>query len=268
MITVGSLIKSKRISKNLSIDQIAKELKIQKNILQKIENDELAENINAVFIIGHLKSYSEYLELNTSEIIANFKLQISFKKNDLVESIKRPSVNTNMFSFIKFVPTTLIMIIFTSFYFLFIYQDKNERDYALVPDLPENYIPIIEEANMNEFNKLSNSKNVDNVFDKEILNYSSVNASNNINEKISNDKITLKLLNPTWLQLRNENDKIVLSRLMTKDEEFTYDMSLKYNITAGNGGNIIVIINDKVRGKIGKYGEIIDSVILDNNFNN
>ena len=45
-------------------------------------------------------------------------------------------------------------------------------------------------------------------------------------------------------------------------------MSLKYNITAGNGGNIIVIINDKVRGKIGKYGEIIDSVILDNNFNN
>ena len=117
MITVGSLIKSKRISKNLSIDQIAQELKIQKNILQKIENDELAENINAVFIIGHLKSYSEYLELNTSEIIANFKLQISFKKNDLVESIKRPSVNTNMFSFIKFVPTTLIMIIFTSFYF-------------------------------------------------------------------------------------------------------------------------------------------------------
>ena len=71
MITVGSLIKSKRISKNLSIDQIAKELKIQKNILQKIENDELAENINAVFIIGHLKSYSEYLELNTSEISTN-----------------------------------------------------------------------------------------------------------------------------------------------------------------------------------------------------
>ena len=36
MITAGSLIKSKRISKNLSIDQIAKELNIQKNILQKI----------------------------------------------------------------------------------------------------------------------------------------------------------------------------------------------------------------------------------------
>ena len=154
MKTVGSLIKSKRISKNLSIDQIAKELNIQKNILQKIENDQLAEDINPVFIIGHLKSYSEYLELNTSEIIENFKIQISFKKNDLVESIKRPSVNTNMFNFVKFVPTTLIFIIFTSFYFLFIYQDRDERDYALVPDLPENYIPIIEEANTNEFKQI------------------------------------------------------------------------------------------------------------------
>ena len=51
MTTVGSLIKSRRISKNLSIDQISKELKIQKNILQKIENDELAENINAVALL-------------------------------------------------------------------------------------------------------------------------------------------------------------------------------------------------------------------------
>ena len=111
-------------------------------------------------------------------------------------------------------------------------------------------------------------ENEDNVFDNERINYSSVNASNNINEKISKDKITLKLLNPTWLQLRDKADKVILSKLMNKDEEFTYDMQLEYNITAGNGGNIIVIINDKVIGKIGKYGEIIDSVILDNNFNN
>ena len=71
MTTVGSLIKSKRISKNLSIDQISKELKIQKNILQKIENDELAENINAVFIIGHLKSYSEYLEFKSECLLTD-----------------------------------------------------------------------------------------------------------------------------------------------------------------------------------------------------
>ena len=55
---------------------------------------------------------------------------------------------------------------------------------------------------------------------------------------------------------------------MEKDEEFSYDMNLEYNITSGNAGNILVIIDNNVRGKIGKYGDIVDSFILDKNFNN
>ena len=54
---------------------------------------------------------------------------------------------------------------------------------------------------------------------------------------------------------------------MDKDEEFSYDLDLEYNITAGNAGNILVIINNDVRGKVGKYGEIVDSLTIDNNFN-
>ncbi|MFL2519961.1 MAG: hypothetical protein ACJ0RJ_00715 [Alphaproteobacteria bacterium] len=53
---------------------------------------------------------------------------------------------------------------------------------------------------------------------------------------------------------------------MDRGEEYNYDMSLQYNITAGNAGNILVIINQDVIGKIGKFGEVIDSVILDNSF--
>ena len=53
---------------------------------------------------------------------------------------------------------------------------------------------------------------------------------------------------------------------MDKDEEFSYDLDLEYNITAGNAGNILVIINNDVRGKVGKYGEIVDSLTIDNNF--
>ena len=55
---------------------------------------------------------------------------------------------------------------------------------------------------------------------------------------------------------------------MDKDQEYSYEMQLEYNITAGNGGNIMVIIDDNVRGKIGKFGEVVDSIILDNNFKN
>ena len=59
-----------------------------------------------------------------------------------------------------------------------------------------------------------------------------------------------------------------ISKLMKKNDEYTYDSNLNYSITAGNAGNILVIIDQNVRGKIGKYGEIIDSYVLDKNFTN
>ena len=79
---------------------------------------------------------------------------------------------------------------------------------------------------------------------------------------------TLKMLNPTWLQLRDEENNIVLSKLMDKDEEFSYELKLNYNITAGNAGNILVLIDGDVRGKIGKYGDILDSFVLYKDFTN
>ena len=100
-----------------------------------------------------------------------------------------------------------------------------------------------------------------------MINNSSVIASIEIDENIST-VATLKILNPTWLQLRDENNNIVLSKLMDKDEEFTYEINLNYNITAGNAGNILVLIDGNVRGKIGKYGDILDSFILYKDFTN
>ena len=55
---------------------------------------------------------------------------------------------------------------------------------------------------------------------------------------------------------------------MNEGEEFTYDLDLSYSVTAGNAGNILVIVNKEVRGKIGNFGEVVDSIILDYSFKN
>ena len=100
-----------------------------------------------------------------------------------------------------------------------------------------------------------------------MVNNSSAIASIEIDEDVT-IVATLKMLNPTWLQLRDEENNIVLSKLMDKDEEFSYELKLNYNITAGNAGNILVLIDDEVRGKIGKYGDILDSFVLYTDFTN
>ena len=40
------------------------------------------------------------------------------------------------------------------------------------------------------------------------------------------------------------------------------------NLTTGNAGNILVLINGNAKGKVGKKGEVIDSLVISSDFNN
>ena len=129
-----------------------------------------------------------------------------------------------------------------------------------MPDLPESLIPVIEKQDMNSFKLSEENLNQEIFINDNISNSSSAVASQNINtEDIT---ITLKLLNPTWIQIRDDLDKIIFSKLMEKNEEFSYSNSLNYSITAGNAGNILILINGEVYGKAGKYGEVIDTLVI------
>ncbi len=262
METVGQILSSERNRKNLSINDIAAELKISKNIIINLENDNIKNNPDIIFNIGHLRSYSNFLGLDTDTIIKKFKNDLSFNINKEKKNIT-PIIENNFFKIERLFAASLILIVFSSFYFLFIYEYNNQIDYALVPDIPESLEPIIEKANTFD-NDLSQENDL-NISD--LINNSSAIASMEIDENISTTA-TLKILNPTWLQLRDENNNIVLSKLMDKDEEFSYELNLNYNITAGNAGNILVLIDGNVRGKIGKYGDILDSFILYKDFSN
>ena len=261
MKTVGQILSIERNSKNLSINDIAIELKISKSIIIDLENDNIKNNSDIIFNIGHLRSYSNFLELDTDTIIKKFKDQVSYNIKEEKKNIT-PIVENNFFKIEKFFAASIIFVIFTSFYFLFVDQNDNEINFALIPDIPESLEPIVEKANT--FDDLSQSSDIKK---SDLINNSSAIASIEFDENV-NTVATLKMLNPTWLQLRDEENNIVLSKLMDKDEEFSYELKLNYNITAGNAGNILVLIDDEVRGKIGKYGDILDSFVLYKDFTN
>ncbi len=262
MDTVGQILSIGRNSKNLSINDISIELKISKSIIIDLENDNIKNNPDIIFNIGHLRSYSNFLELDTDKIIEKFKNDLSLNTKEEKKNIT-PIVENSFFKIEKFFASSIILIIFTSFYFLFIYRNDNETNFALVPDIPESMEPIVEKANTFS-NNLSKSSDINN---SDLIKNSSAIASTEF-EKDVTSVATLKILNPTWIQIRDKSNNIVLSKLMDKDEEFSYALKLNYNITAGNAGNILVLIDRDVRGKIGKYGDILDSFVLYKDFTN
>ena len=262
MKSVGQILSSERKSKNFSINDISIELKISKYIINNLENDNIKNNSDIIFNIGHLRSYSNFLELDTDIIIEKFKDDLLLNKKIEKNNIS-PIIEQSFFKIEKIFAASIILIVFSSFYFLFVDENNNETSYALIPDIPESSESVVEKANTFENNLELNpsSKN------KNTINSSSAIASTEFEENI-NTLATLKMLNPTWLQLRDQSNNIIFSRLMDKDEEFSYELKLNYNITAGNAGNILVLIDGDVRGKIGKYGDILDSFVLYKEFKN
>ena len=269
MDSIGQKLKKARKLKNLKISDVSRELRISEEILKNFETDNLQDDINTVFLIGHLRSYCGFLDLDQTEILTQFKdTQIRTDKLDL--EIKRPVDDKNFLFSNKLISFALIITIFSSFYFLFIEVDKPKREYALIPDLPENYIATIEKANVTSSSKIKiNEKNENDNLAKidNIPNSSSAIASVSKNEA-NKSIITLKFLDDTWIQLRDVNDEIVLSQLMNKNDEYSYDVDLNYSITSGNAGHIMVLIDQTVRGKIGKKGQVVDSLVLNKDFIN
>ncbi|MDC0232366.1 DUF4115 domain-containing protein [Pelagibacteraceae bacterium] len=267
---VGQILKKNRERKKLILLDVSKELNISEEILNNIENSYLQNDIDIAFILGHLRSYCRFLNLNETELVIKFKNEHLPNENNIFE-IKRPKVEKNFFISNKITSFCLILIIFSSFYFLFIEVDKNEREYAIIPDLPENYVSIVEQANIDY---QTQNKPTYKIEDKNFVqkdfesNSSSAIASLPKDENYKSIIITLKILNDTWVQIRNDDDEIIMSQLMNKNDEYSYELKSNYSITSGNAGHILVIIDQKVRGKIGKKGQVVDSLVLNKDFNN
>jgi len=267
---VGDILKKTREGKKISISNVSKELRISEETLSNLENNYLPKNIDRVFIIGHLRSYCNLLNLNHNEIIESYKLQhFPLEKKNI--EIEKPKFEYKFLYSNKLISLSLILFIFGSFYFLFIEVEKPSREYAIIPDLPENYIAVVEEANLNDLIKnkdilLNPEKNFAEI--ESSSNSSSVIASIPDNEFQKPSIVTLKFLDDTWVQLRDENDEIILSQLMNEGDEYSYSIFNNYSITSGNAGHILVMINQKVKGKIGKKGQVVDSLVINQNFNN
>ena len=271
---IGKYLESERIRKKFSLQDISNELKISEYILKKIENDNFPNNINNVFLIGHIKTYAKFLDLNYIEIIENFKIQTSYNDSNIDKKISKPIQTLSFFSFPKTISFISFLIIANSFYFLFLHKNNLNTKYAMTPDVPENLQYSIEKTEMNinlsnnlEISKVEKKSNKNNLIEEDqLLNSSSVIASlpNKKTLEYENNKITLKFLNSTWIQLRDENDNIIISKLMSEGEEYSYSSSDNLNLTAGNAGDIVILVNGVIKGKAGKAGEIIDSLIIDN----
>ena len=254
--------------------------------MQKIENDDFTEDLNKTYLVGHIRSYAKFLNLDSDDLTKKFKLQVSYSKKSQIENLPKPLDSNNIFKFSKPISFFSVVVVCVGFYFLFINSNNQKFNYSITPEIDDNLMATIEEfelnADLNKFNEekkvilnnkyLSEKKNIENINEYNKLKQYNVIASepsdSEIAKVIEDHKITLRFIEPTWIQLRNNQGEIILSSLMYPKDYYSYYVSDNYNVTTGNAGNIIVKIDNNTAGKLGKKGQVMESFIINSDFEN
>ena len=78
--SIGQVLRDTRLSQSKNIQEISQILRIRQIYLDAIENNDFAQLPGKIYIIGFIKTYAEYLQLDSEEIIR------AYKSGDLVET--------------------------------------------------------------------------------------------------------------------------------------------------------------------------------------
>lgn len=75
MRTVGEILKERRLAKGFTLAEVEKATKIREKFLLAIENDDNKELPSISYAKGFVKNYSEFVGLNSSDVLAFFRRQ-------------------------------------------------------------------------------------------------------------------------------------------------------------------------------------------------
>jgi len=94
MLSVGKLLKDARERKKLTLRDVEKRIKVREQFIKALEADQWERFTSRIYVIGILKNYSRFLELDERKILAFFR-----REYERIEEIKfKEKVSTNYFS--------------------------------------------------------------------------------------------------------------------------------------------------------------------------
>lgn len=106
MLSVGKLLKDARERKKISLRDVEKRIKVREQFIRALEGDEWDCFTSRIYIIGILKNYARFLELDERKILAFFRREyerieeIKFKEKVSVSYLSSDSKKTIVAGFI------------------------------------------------------------------------------------------------------------------------------------------------------------------------
>lgn len=288
---VGTLLKSMRTEKGIKIVDVAKKLCIRRQYLEAIEDSDYKEIPAFPYGIGFIRSYADFLGLNSGNIVELYKEETNFNKSvnvDIVEPQVKPAVPSGIYVLISLLALGILYGAWT-----LLSNSDSEDEQITEEQLDENNdVIVIEELAIpqTEENETTKFEEITPVADEQITVSEDVYQESSAEQKkedishisqIDSDEsasksiksvaipshgIYVEVLEETWIEVKNES-KLYISKVLNPGENYMLpnDKGLILSVGKRDGVNVYV---DGVKTDIAHTGKKmnidIDSYLSEN----
>ena len=255
------LLKSKREELSLSIEDICRELKLDKKIIKNIESGNFSNFKSYLFLKGYIKNYADFLSIDINLPESRYKKKYKNVNESRNKESKKKYLNKNKYLFIL-----LIFVLLTISISVYKNKDQENIDVNLISESLE----ILETKKLQNDDKL-------NVKNEISVNSSAVNDSFMQNEKIEIENITnskidkikkdpdilssdyvlenkiekileIKYNEDSWTEIIDSNQDIVFLDLVKKGKILKFSISAPFEILLGNATAVNIKYNNEIVG--------------------
>ena len=255
------LLKSKREELSLSIEDICRELKLDKKIIKNIESGNFSNFKSYLFLKGYIKNYADFLSIDINLPETRYKKKYKNVNESRNKESKKKYLNKNKYLFIL-----LIFVLLSIFISVYKNKDQENIDVNLISESLE----ILETKKLQNDDKL-------NVKNEISVNSGAVNDSFMQNEKIeieniANSKIDkikkdpdilssdyvlenkiekileIKYNEDSWTEILDSNQDIVFLDLVKKGKILKFSISAPFEILLGNATAVNIKYNNEIVG--------------------
>ncbi len=266
MQTVGDILRCARLKQGKTLNDIAADLCIRRIYLEAIENVEYKKLPAEPYGLGYVKSYAEYLGLNSARIVQSFKETAMPKINSKKKLKAVGDEEENTGPSIKHVIIGFVLM-FSVLLGWNLYNNRSEEpSVEIINETPidETYpAPIILEENyQNEVTDgeeyiEDNEENISQESDSEIETTDDKKSNDEENtsakEQLENEqvidnnapRIKIEVTGDSWVELKHGED-VLLAKVYGKGFEYEVPYNENLEVSVGKRANVNFYIDGKL----------------------
>ncbi len=226
---IGNFLRERREAKGISLTEVEKDLKIRKKYLQALEEGNIDLIPGKTYIVGYLRNYSKYLDIdeeNINQIIQtynNLEKQKSVIKETKKENIYLKTKDRSMFDKKRFFLPVKYVYLSGFLIIIFIGLLLLSRSLKEAQDFPVPSPEIGSETGINIEEKENDISTLAEELTKSEA--EAIIAESSTQDSVLAEKLPiLKLIasNKTWVKILSE-DKIIFEGILFEGEEFFWE---------------------------------------------